>query len=55
MQDISQARDRARSLATLHTALLAIFPQVSVGATFVNMSLRTNRQLHVSLGVMAAF
>lgn len=53
MQDLNQARDRAGSLATLHIALLAVFPQVSVGAVFLNVSLRTYRQLNASLGVMA--
>lgn len=40
-------------LLRYHIALLAVFPQVSVGAAFLNVSLRTYRQLHLSFGIMA--
>lgn len=52
VHDLTAARSRAGSLATLHIASLAIFPRLSFGAAFLNMSLPIHRQLHVSLGIM---
>lgn len=46
------ARSRAGSLAILHMASLTLFPQLSAGAAFFNMSLRVYRQVHVAFGIM---
>ncbi|KAF3391686.1 hypothetical protein F1880_007451, partial [Penicillium rolfsii] len=42
-------RSRVGSLATLYIASLAVFPRLSFGATFLNVSLKTYRRLHVSI------
>lgn len=52
VHDLTAARSRAGSLATLHMATLAVFPRLSFGAAFLNVSLQTHRRLHVSVGIM---
>lgn len=55
VEDISTARSRAGSLATLHIASLAVFSQLTFGAALLNISLPTQQHLHASVGVMGVF
>lgn len=55
VENLPIARSRAGAIAVVHLAILALFPRLSSGAAFFNVSLRTYRRVHVLVGAMGVF
>lgn len=53
VHNLVEARRRSGSLATLHIALLCVFPHASFGAALLYVPLSTYHQIHTSIGIMA--
>lgn len=53
VHNLIEARQRSGSLATLHIALLCVFPHAGFGAALLYVSLSTYHQIHASIGIMA--
>lgn len=53
VHNLVEARQRSGTLATIHIALLCLFPHASFGAALLYVSLSTYHQIHLSIGIMA--